>query len=315
MRVYMPSVHPMRTLELARSLKHVGCELFLTGPTASHDLGRELRLTTHEAQQRFGTNVGAYEGDELFESPPDVFIVGSEVAEDASFELYNALSQKRECIICAYSGNFQSNFRWRRYSGVIATDIASTIIARSMGIPTIQFQPCFDFSDWPFQGPNVKGKPLVFRSYINRIDDRYPLASRLLKEHLRPAIEEAFDGEVLYENVDGQAHSALPELIGQSAGTIHVKDQEGFGWSVLETLASGRPLIYQAGLSKHMTFRKWIVDGEFGLQLRAQAGFGRGSEALQHQPQRAPAGAGRRGDEIARVVRLEILRGRPERVH
>jgi len=259
LRVFMPCVHGGRTGGVAKSLHLTGNRLVLSAPSNVATVPFEYRYSAEQAKTSFGSNVSVFEDGDIFNNPPDVIVVGREDNERASIELWRRLSRKKPVVLCAYSGVFQSRFSWDQYRGVIACDLPSRAIARYHDVPSIKFQPVFATSDYPYQ-TYVFDKQFALRSFINGLSWRFPGAHELHTTCKR-ALESTFDN-VLVENIEKLPLSEVKRLISVSAATLHIKDEEGFGWSILESLSTGRPIIAQSGLARNMAFNDWVIPGE-----------------------------------------------------
>nr|WP_312162084.1 hypothetical protein [Brevundimonas diminuta] len=263
MKIFMPSVHPRRTKGVASSLNSVGMPLYIAGSSFAPNVGVHKKYTQNEATELFGQNVYIYEGNEIFDNPPDIVISGREDSEIELFSLVEKIRSSKFCSFLAYSGNFHSHFNWEIYQGAICTDLATRMIARWRGIPAIEYRPAFSFDSFPYQ-PGHREKDIILRSYIQTFEERYPTAFKI-----HDAISRKYNSDlwpnVLIENVRDKSLSEVERLMRESVATIHIKDQEGFGWSVLESLSVGRPLILQSGLAKHMAMTNWAIHNETAL--------------------------------------------------
>ncbi len=261
----MPCVHGRRTSGVAAALRHTGNRMFLSGPSSKAKIKFEYRYDSVRAKSSFGENVFVYEEDQIFKNPPDVMIVTREDNEEGMFQLWRELSRKKPIVICSYSGVFQSRFSWNMYRGHICCDLPSRTLSKYYDVPSIKFQPMFDFARYPYV-PFEPSGPFAFRSYVNGLSWRFPKAT-MFHGQCRAELERAFGDRILVENIEKVGPSEAQNLMCKSAATLHIKDEEGFGWSVLESLSTGRPLIVQAGLSKNMTFNDWLIPGVTGFSF------------------------------------------------
>lgn len=269
MKVFMPSVHPRRTKGVAFSLNSVGISLYIAGKSFTPNVGVHQKYTQEEATRLFGQNVYVYEGDDIFDSTPDVVISGREDSERELFALVERIRSSKPCSFLLYSGNFHSHFHWEMYQGAICTDLATKTIARWKGIPAVEYRPAFSFDSFPYQ-PGHREKNIILRSYIQTFEERYPTAFKI-----HDGISSKYNSDlwpnVRIENVRDKSLIEVERLMRESAATIHIKDQEGFGWSVLESLSVGRPLILQAGLARHMAMTNWAINNETALYFNDEA--------------------------------------------
>lgn len=258
MKIFMPSVHPRRTKGVAESLRIVGGELILCGRTFAFPVGGNKAYDDAAAKREFGPNVSVYEGEEIFESPPDVMIVGAETAERDMAALHNRLRARHPIALCFYSGNFHSAFTWSLYDGGICTDRATEIVAKYHRVPIYRYRPMLQFDALPFR-ETIPSKTVYFRSFINKFEDRYPFAYKFM---LQTQARYASRPDIVIENVEGLPLAKAFDRMAATTATLHIKDQEGFGWSILESMAIGRPVILQRGLARNMALEDWSIEGE-----------------------------------------------------
>ena len=224
--------------------------------TASLGPTTDGRFSLDRATASFGPNVEAYSGEDILARPPDVMVVGRRDYEQPMHELWRRLSATRPVVFCGYSGVFQAPYNFRRYHGIIATDVATRILARTHGVPALKFFPDFDFDAYPFV-PEPPSDRVILRSYTNHFAKRFPFAHAFHAECVA-VLRQRFGSRVRAENVQGVARQRAREMMTESTATLHIKNEEGFGWSVVESLATGRPVISQAGLSRSMAYREWL---------------------------------------------------------
>lgn len=269
LRIFMPVAHGRRALGVAGSLRRVGMTMVINDETATLGPTGDGRFSLERARAAFGENLEVYGREDALARPPDVMVVGRRDYEPAMFELWRRLNAIRPVVLCGYSGVFQAPYAFDRYHGILATDVATRILARTQGIPALKFFPDFAFDAYPYvQEPPTDR--VILRSYTNHLAKRFPFAhafhaecSAVLKEH--------FGDRVQVENVQGVPRQRTRELMRDSTATLHIKDQEGFGWSIVESLSTGRPVISQTGLSRNMAYLEWTADSARALEFDAPA--------------------------------------------
>lgn len=257
--IYIPVVHGGRAGGLAKSLHHVGMRMMVTGPTASHEIKIDHRMPTARVRSAFSPSAFAVEGDEIFDNPPDIIVVGREDNLESTIKLRRQLNRIKPVAIVGYSGVFQSRYQYKKLDGLIATDKASRVAARYVGVPSLKFFPHFGFDRWPYE-PEPEQSPVILRSFIRNYQERFPL-SYAFHQECRSKLTEAYGDRVVVENFEKVQGPDVPKLLRECTASLHIKDQEGFGWSTVESLATGRPILWQSGLSRNMAFLEWMADG------------------------------------------------------
>lgn len=259
MKVFQPCVHPERTAGLAGALAMSGLKLGVCGKTFSENVGPTNRYTEPDLSARGWHNVFLYEEDQIVSDPPDIVIVGREDAQRDIHRLIDKLSHKKFISIIGYSGNFHSNFDFAKLDGMICTDLATLHISRYHGVPALSFQPFFDFDAWPFSGFDQR-KGLRLYSFINNFHERYPVGSKIFEQARERFHSDDQDG-VQVVNYSGRSKPEVQNLMAASSALLHIKDQEGWGWSILEMLSIGRPAIVHSHLASKMAYQRWCVEG------------------------------------------------------
>lgn len=257
--VFVPLVHAMRAMGLARSLRRAGHTLIMDGPTSMSGLTSDVKISEVQARAAWGENIRCYENSAIFDDPPDVLIVGAEGLEPEAFPLWHRLSELKPVVLCALSGCYQSRFSWTAYRGHICADGPSRALARFHDVPAIRYYELFEPNDYPLL-PWDPDAPITLPTFVNHFEMRFPLSASFQRE-CASALREAFGDRVRAEVVDGRPNEDVRATLAGSAATLAIKDQEGYGWSMLEALSSGRPIIYQRGLLRGMEFHKWTEDG------------------------------------------------------
>jgi hypothetical protein len=279
LRIFMPVAHGRRALGVAGSLRRIGMTMVVNDETASLGPTTDGRYSAERARDTLGPDVEVVGGEDILARPPDVMIVGRRDHEPAMYELWRRLNEIRPVVFCAYSGVYQAPYTFRRYHGIIATDVATRIVARTHGIPALKFFPDFAFDEYSYV-PELPSGRVVLRSYTNHLAKRFPFAHRF-HAVCAEALAARFGDRVTVENVQGVSRQRTRELMVESTATLHIKDQEGFGWSVVESLATGRPVISQAGLSRNMAYLEWTGEAARDLVFVTPDGLVRIVERLQ----------------------------------
>lgn len=283
---------------MASTFRARGHKLMMSDPSSLVKITGDSPITPSEASQQFGYNVSSYCGNEIYENPPDVIIVGRIDNQEKCFELFGRLSNIKPVIILSMSGTFQSHFHWEAYDGHICCDLASRILARFNNRPAIRYLEASSLDEYSFIEMPSQDK-FNLRSFINGMDWRFPLSSSFHNE-CRIALADYFGDRVQVENMTGLPHASVREYMINSAMTLHIKDEEGYGWSVVESLFTGRPIIYQSGLSKDMAFLDWIEPGVTGFGIQTPQDL----VQLVSKFIDDPAGLRRIQQKTAEVVRL-----------
>lgn len=263
--IYMPCVHPSRTSGLAKALRSTGHRLMLSDKSSKTKIFREVNYTPDEARGLYGDHVSSYVDDSFFKYLPDIIIAGRGDNEESTFALYEYTIKRKPVTLVAISGIFQEEYTWSRYDGVLCCDLPSRVLSRGHGVPAIRCAETDWLDDYPSR-PMPENGILYLRSFINIFPQRFPLAYAFHNE-CRDLVQEKYQGKVVIENYENRSRLEVKELMAESAMIFHLKDSDGFGWSVLEGLFIGRPVVYQSGLARNMTYTKWMETDVSGFPI------------------------------------------------
>jgi glycosyltransferase involved in cell wall biosynthesis len=246
-------------MAVARTLRMAGHTMWLNASGAASDLTYDVKIDPQIARDSWGEDIGFYEGDSIFSDPPDVIIVGSEIIEEPAMRLWEKLNAIKPVVMCAFSGCYQSKFTWSLYRGAMCADEPSRSLCRYYDVPVIRYYELLDPNAYPYTQWR-EPETIILPTFVNNFRDRFP-TSASFHDECSEKIAGRFGDKVKLEVVDGKPHHEVMDILRRSPAVLMIKDQEGYGWSVIEALATGRPIIYQAGLMRGMEFHKWTEPG------------------------------------------------------
>ena len=265
LKVFVPLVHAARAGGLARTLIRAGHTIWMNAPDSVALTAYDVAISEDHARSVWGTNVYCYTGTQILTDPPDVIIVGYEGLESSMFELHERLSKIKPIVICCLSGNYQSHFKWNAYCGSICSDEPSRALSRYNGVPTLRYYELFDPNSFPYKAW-TPSSPLILPVLVKSIRQRFPFSAEfcdLCSQRMR----DVFDDEVAIKIFDDAPLPDAWAAMEASPVVLAIKDQEGYGWAMLEALSMGRPIIFQAGLLRGMEFHKWTEPGVSGISF------------------------------------------------
>jgi len=269
MRIFMPDIHPGLTYSLAKTFSEIGATLYIPGYTFNNVIKYGRKWSQEEIDSELGIeNVHAMEYDEVLSRPPRIFMV---TCAEVSHDLINNLWKKRKnkirlIFFCGNNDTFY--YYWYNFGNIcrhaICADILSYISSRNAGVSSIYYYPWNNYSSFCFKGASdIK----IVRSYINQY-------SRLFRSDYRMSDElMSLLPEVEWGCVDGVGRNEIPALMENSMATLHIKNQEGFGLSIIESLSVGRPVILYRPYSYNRTYRNWCIDGLTALYFDTEEEF------------------------------------------
>jgi len=260
MRILTFNTHSVLTASLARSFRALGHELWIPTGNPADWAHWKPRLVTGWTDAEAG--VQGIRPDLIDQTPFDVVLIpGHDVQRDVLRAVWPA-QERLGARLVFFCGNELPHYRWDLAQNVLAADRASYEWASARGLHTLMFFPWIDYAALPYEGPS--DTPVV-RTYINDYAARFPQdqqsADRILAQV--PGLR--------LEHVDGQDHAGVMRLMRESMATIHIKAKEGYGYSVLESLASGRPVLMPRKYVQGKTLATWVIDGESAMLFDDEA--------------------------------------------
>jgi len=269
MRIFLPDIHPGLTFSFAKTFFEIGDTLYIPGHSFNKVVKYGRKWSQEEINSELGLeNVYAIEYEDVLSRPPHIVIVScAEVSHDIINNLWKKLKNKMRLIF--YCGNNDTfYYYWYHFRNIcryaICADILSYISSRNAGVSSIYYYPWNNYSSFCFKGASdIK----IVRSYINQY-------SRLFRSDYRMSEElMSLLPEVEWRCVDGVRRNEIPALMENSMATLHIKNQEGFGLSIIESLSVGRPVILYRPYSYNRTYRNWCIDGLTALYFDTEEEF------------------------------------------
>jgi glycosyltransferase involved in cell wall biosynthesis len=93
-------------------------------------------------------------------------------------------------------------------------------------------------------------------TYINGYADNFP-KSYALYDYIRDDFKD-FDLFVC----EHRSRDEVADELADSFSTLHLKDQEGYGFSVIESMARGRPVFLYRFFARGKSYVNWAIEGE-----------------------------------------------------
>jgi len=257
----------------ARAFATFGAELYLAGHTFNPGnsdgpfihYGR--KWSQEEIDKEIGlSNVRAMEVEELLDNPPDIFMIMCAEQQADQIVLWERIKDKSKLVWYSGNDNTGNIYRQDLCRNLLAADTSSYSMAVASGKHTLNYYPWIDYEKFAYTGVS---DVLAFGTYINNYQKLFPNGYNVAQQamNLLPQIS--------WKVVDGAHHSTIPSLLAETSATIHCKELEGYGYSILESLAAGRPVILFRPFSHNRSYRKWCLDFETALYLESASEFNR----------------------------------------
>jgi hypothetical protein len=264
MRILFPEMHNSLTPSLVRAVDTFGATLLLPDASFAGVIRYGTKYTEAAVRARFHHNAHAVSYAEVMDSPPEViFISCLENASDVLQNIWNRIDRRRSKL-CAYNGNNIANYDFKIVRNVLSTDAIIAEQARRAGGHSLYYFPWVDYEAFAYGGPSDRP---VFRSYINQFSQLFPEGYALAQQCA------VATPEVRFEYIEGRKKTETPSLMHESMATIHAKPLEGFGFAIVESLASGRPVILYRPWSANRSYTQWCRDGTSAIYFSDEAEY------------------------------------------
>jgi hypothetical protein len=283
MRIFFPIMHHTLIESVALALQHLGHTLVVPGETFSpsspspgfklHGSGYLKKKPLEDAQFialfsktssepcPFLKNIEVIENYELIDNPPDVLVVNCEGVENDIYSIFHFLlgsGKKRDVKLVHYSGNNGSQFNRYYVKNLIAVDAFTPQMYASPRTNIVFWIPWINFDSLCYNGFSDKTNISNFlshyyeQSFIKSASIFHEVTYRL-KQTL-PQLEFASPKFMARDNV--------LSLIDENCATFHIKETEGFGYTIVESLAKGRPVFLKRSFSLGSRLMNWSIEGK-----------------------------------------------------
>lgn len=295
MNALIPNIHNVLTASFCRAFEQLGISVLVPAV----DEARQATLSKYRSPlagafdfQPFlladgVRNCRIVDVEALADIDIDMIVIGGHGVQRAVLKyLLPMLKRRREVHLIYFCGNQIPNYRWDLVTNLLCADEISWARHGSRIANASRYYPWIDYDRFAWIGPNDSRK-LV--SCIINYESRYPADFAMAR-----AIVDSVPG-LSHELIDKVSHARVAEIIQRCAASLHVKPEEGYGYSVIESLACGRPIIAPRRYVQGRAMARWCIDGETALLFDsiddARPSLTRffGDEDLRHTLQRSSA--------------------------
>ncbi|MBN2189112.1 MAG: glycosyltransferase [Chitinispirillaceae bacterium] len=250
MRIFFQDIHGTLTESIAKVIDSFGGVMLLGDASVAPLVGCGASHTG-ESVTAYGPNVRPVSFEELCDAPPEIVLLSCFHAEAGIIRnIWPRLLHKSRLVM--YDGNNYSP--GRRYDLVkyVVTSDCFTWKRNSREKQTLLFYPPCDYRKFPWQGcSDSRRLGCYINSYAKVFPRDFAFSKGVQTSLDRKNVEVAFHDFVPREQV--------PSVMKESSGTMHIKPLEGYGFSIIESLASGRPVFLYEPYSLLKSYRNWCV--------------------------------------------------------
>tara|TARA_Y100001938_G_scaffold29079_1_gene39274 strand:+ start:16740 stop:17705 length:966 start_codon:yes stop_codon:yes gene_type:complete len=265
--ILFPDIHLNLTKNIARALSTLGHTLILPSkdyvathrpPAPVNDFVWNETWDEQKIKKHFNTdNVTCLNKEQILDLKPDVvFITAYENQFEILEELYPHLREKSK--IAMYSGNsyWPEAYPIDRVDNFLCADWLSYHVCLHNKKNYLYYRPWVDYETFNFKGSNSSN---ILGSYISNFSKAFPDDYKYCN-YLKDALD--FLDIKLHSNI---THEEVPIEMEHSMATLHVKKMEGYGYAIIESMASGRPVFLYSKYSGDKSYQQWAIENVTAL--------------------------------------------------
>ncbi|MES2122830.1 MAG: hypothetical protein V4492_08665 [Chlamydiota bacterium] len=267
LRVFFPMIHYALADSLARALAYAGHTLVLPGNSFIEGFGFFEWLCHagifHAHVSPISKFVEVLEVNQLYTSPPDVFIANCEFTEGPIFAVVNFLRDKAIAnpAIVHLCGNNNTSFSKDKVEHLVAIDAYTPLQYDPQKVDILRWVPWIDFESVPFKGVSDQ---LVLNNFLTHFHEaNYQISGRIFHENAA-LIQRDFP-YVFIRSPPYCDRALIFDMIDDSCATLHIKELEGFGYAIVENISKGRPVILRRSFSHGMRLMNWCIEGKTAI--------------------------------------------------
>lgn len=266
MRIFWPDIHKNLTKNMALTFKKLGHTMLIPSsdwkptyypaPPVKKFIWNET--WNNDSCSWFGDNVKAVSKEELLETGADVIFI---TAYENQFEILNEVlpNIKGDFKLAHYSGNdyWLGAYPVDTIYNYLCADYTGFNIAYKHNKNYLYYRPRVDYDFFKYGGTNDSK---IFGCYITDYQHTFPddhEATKSISNSLRDLIKINIH--------DKSSKDEVYNGMVESAATIHIKRLEGYGYSMIESCAVGRPIFLPLQYSANKSYTNWIIEGKTGF--------------------------------------------------
>ena len=197
-------------------------------------------------------NVICRNKEEILELKPEIIFI---TAYENQFEILEELwpHMKSKSKIAFYSGNsyWPEAYPFDKVENYLSADFLSYNLCTHHKKNFLYYRPWVDYDTFTFGGTNASN---ILGSYISNFKTAFPEDYGYSKE-LQSFLD--FLDVKLYTDIPNEE---VPLRMRESMATLHVKRQEGYGYAIIESMASGRPVFLYAPYAPDKSYKNWAIE-------------------------------------------------------
>ncbi len=206
----------------------------------------------------YTNNITCLNKEEILDLKPEIVFT---TAYENKFEILNEIwpHLKSKSKIVSYSGNpyWKEAYEWDVIPNYLCADLYSRTFAEEEKKNFLYYRPWVNYDLFKFTGVNDSN---LINSYISDYSKTFPNDYDLAK-NIREELKDLVNIN-LYTEIPNKE---VPIRMQASLATLHIKRLEGYGYAIIESMASGRPVFLYSGYSLDKSYRQWAIENVTAL--------------------------------------------------
>jgi hypothetical protein len=265
MNILWPEMHIYLTQNMASAFKKMGHTLIIPSEEykPTHHVPWQTKdsmwawntyWTQEKVTKEIGSNVLALSKEEILDIKPEIiFLTCVESQPEILNELYPHL--KNHSKLVAYSGNdyWDGAYDFSMIRNYLCADYTGFLLSLKYKLNYLYYKPEVNYDFFKYQGVSDGN---IFGSYINNYQAGFPNDYDFCFK-LMESIK-----EINFQPCDKCAREEMLKNLKNSIATVHIKRLEGYGYSVIESLAAGRPVFLTRPYSQNKSLQQWCIENK-----------------------------------------------------
>ena len=267
MNILWPDIHLNLTKNIAKAFNKLGHTLILPSsdyiptnlpPKQFNQWAWNTTWTQQKADLEFQhKNVKVLNKYQILDLKPEIVFITS---FESQFEILNEIwpHLKEKGKLACYSGNdyWDGAYPFYIIKNYLCADYVGYFLANKYKVNHLYYRPWVDYDRCTFDGPtdgNIVG--IYISEYEKNFNQEYKISKSLQEE--TPYID--------YHYHTNSSQEELTKSLKSSIATQHIKHLEGYGISVIESMACGRPVLMHRQMAKNKSLMQWSIENTTAL--------------------------------------------------
>lgn len=182
---------------------------------------------------------------EFMDNPPDIIIITSDFVEEEMLNICKNIKTVHYCV--------NNNMCFKNIKNLITSDI--TTFNRYKNKNSLLYYPHINYDRFHYSETSDE---IEMGTYINGYEKFWVNSFNIYKSLIN--ITSDIMNYKQYEHV-----ANIENHMKKSMATLHVKEFEGYGFSIIQSMAMGRPVFLYKTFSYDKSYTNWAIEGESAI--------------------------------------------------